>query len=613
MASGTINGTTGNKYIESAIDWSATPSTANNNSVVTASLWYRRNNTYSGTPTSGTGTFSLSIDGQSGSTTVSLTIPNSGAWVKALEITRTVPHNSDGSRSITISASGSIPVASLSATYCSGTAVLDTIPRQANITAANNFTDLDNPSFSFSNPGGFAMDVWLEPNPVGDHLCIRKNIPNTGSYTWSLTSAEREQLRSKCVGQSCTIRIGLYSYVGNTTYASYVDKTFTMKESDATKPTVSITATLNNSSLPSTFDGMYIQGKSRLNVSISAQGKYSASIVSHSAKIGGETYNSNSFLSNVLSQSGTVDVIGYAKDSRQFTGSAKTQVVVTSYSKPFVIPLGSETSIQCYRSDGNGIRVGNSTSVWIKAKRTYYSLSGKNQCALQWRRKLVTDAWDDGTHLWKDLIPKTNTTTTEYNALIPSETFDLRKSYSVQIRAVDDIGECDIKNFEIPTQDVALHLGKGGKNVSVGTYCDYSEDYTFYSDWKAIFDKGVYIGENKHPINDFVIEQKTEGIWTYEKWASGKAVCWGRKEYITEITATWGAWYVSTTFSENYPFEFVEAPSCHFCVDGGTACTIINDSGTSSTKSHTGNLFLARPTSSSAMVFVAFYVIGRWK
>ncbi len=72
---------------------------------------------------------------------------------------------------------------------------------------------------------------------------------------------------------------------------------------------------------------------------------------------------------------------------------------------------------------------------------------------------------------------------------------------------------------------MALHLGKGGKNVSVGTYCDYSEDYTFYSDWKAVFDKGISVSGAS--VTDFVVEQGTIGIWTYRKWNSGMAECWG--------------------------------------------------------------------------------------
>ena len=557
---GSFKGSTSNQYVQPTITWSATQNIAGNYSNVTATLTYSRTN--SGYTTSGKWSGSITINGtqvpgSSGNDQIVIT-QNSNTF--AMSATVKVPHNADGSKSVTISCTGSIPAASLSSTSCSATVTLDTIPRKATITAASDFTDAANPSFTFSNPGGFPMDVWLEPNPVGDHLCIRKSIPNTGSYTWSLTSAEREQLRSKCVGTSCTIRIGLYSYVGGTTYDSYVDKKFTMTENEYTKPTVSMTATLNNDLLPSAFSGMYIQGKSRLNVSISAQGKHSASILSYSANIGGVVYNpqSNSVVSNVITKSGKVDVIGYAKDSRGFTGSTSQQIDVTAYSKPLVIPLGSENAIQCYRSDGNGNRVGSSTSVWIKAKRFYYSLSGKNQCKLQWRRKLVTDAWNGDEQGWNDLILKTDTTTDEYSALLPSVEFDVRKSYSVQIRAKDDIGEVDVKTFEIPTQDVALHLGKGGKNVSVGTYCNYSKEYTFYSEWDAYFDKDVYVGSNR--IADFPIERGTDGIWTWEKWASGKAVCYGRYSYNNFMLNAEGA-PTSLTIDESFPFVFAELPT----------------------------------------------------
>lgn len=493
-----------------------------------------------------------------------------------------VDHDSQGKKSISVSFTTAIYVGATS-TY-SGTWTLDDIPRQAIITAAYDFTDLDNPSISFNNPGGFPMDVWLEPNPVSDHLCVRENIPNTGSYTWGLTDAEREALRNACKGLSCPIRIGLYTYVNGTQYHDYKDKTFSMTENDATKPAVSMSITLNNNSLPSKFNEMCIQGKSRLNVSISAQGKYSANILSRYANIGGEVYNSDSFLSNVISKEGKVDVIGYAKDSRQFTGSAKQQIDVTPYSKPLVIPLGSETAIQCYRSDGNGKRIGNRTSVWVKAKRSYYSLSGKNQCALEWRKKLVNEAWDDGNteHQWQPLISKTYTTTNEYNGLLTDAVFELTKSYTVQIRAIDDIGENDIKNFEIPTQDVALHLGKGGKNVSVGTYCDYSKEYAFYSDWDAYFDKNVSVGESLNvsksisvgeslsvsknvsvggnQMADFIIARGTSGIWTYEKWASGKAECWAKVSYEVEDLADTKK---DITVNQSFPFTFTSLPTCN--------------------------------------------------
>ena len=446
------------------------------------------------------------------SNTFNGTMPNhAGTYWLTENQTFTVDHNPDGTGSATIYWKWNVYSTWGGYVYPSGyfNIQLPTIPRQAKITSAPNFTDLDNPTIAFSNPGGFAMDVWLEPNPVGNHICVRNNIPNTGSYTWNdITPEERESLRNSCWGKpSCTIRLGLYSYVGGVMYADYQDKTFTMAESNATRPTVNMEVSLNNGSLPSKFDGLYIQGKSRLDVKLSASGKYGANIGSFSAQIDGKTYNSDSFITDVFTSSGNIDVLGYAKDSRGFTGTASDKVNVIPYSKPLVVPISSENAISCYRSDGNGVRVGNSTSVWIKAKMTFYSVSGKNSCALQWRSKLITEGWNDQVHQWNDLI----TSTDEYNALLSGVVFDKKKSYTVQIRAIDDVGEYDLKTFEIPTEDVALHLGKGGKNVSVGTYCNGLPDNTFYSDWNAIFDKDVtvggniLIGENKTTLRDYIL------------------------------------------------------------------------------------------------------------
>ena len=406
-----------------------------------------------------------------------------------------VNHDTYGNLTIAVSLTTSIYTGVLKTS--SGNWGLDSIPRQATITAAYDFTDVGNPSISFSNPGGYRMDVWLEPNPNGDHLCIRENIPNIGSYTWSLTDAERNALRNKCAGNSCPIRIGLYSYVGGVAYVDFRDKTYTMTDNAATKPAVSLSVSPNNGSLPSTFNGLYIQGKTRVNVAVSASGKYNAKINSYSGNVDGKAYNSNNFTSDALQNPGNVKIYGYAKDSRGFTGSKEQQIQVIQYSKPLVVPVGSENAILCYRSDGNGKRTGSSTSVWIKAARSYYKVtangSQKNYCTLQWRRKLSIEEWNNDIHIWSDLIPRSSLSTDEYNGLLPGVVFDLQKSYTIQIKAMDDMGEHDLKTLEVPTRDVALHLGKGGKNVSVGSYCDYSEDYTFHTAWKMVCDEDVEV------------------------------------------------------------------------------------------------------------------------
>ena len=422
-----------------------------------------------------------------------------------------IGHNTDGTKTFSISSFTGWLYSNHNYSSNGGSFSLQQIPRKATITAAADFTDLDNPSISFSNPGGFRMDVWLEPNPVSDHLCVRENIPNTGSYTWTLTDAERNALRNKCPGNDCTIRVGLYTHIGNTIDADYRDKKFTMAESAATKPTVSMNIALDNGSLPSKFAGLYIQGKSRVKVTLSAAGKYGAGIQSLYGTMEGKTYypTSGKFDTDVVRNPGNVDIVGYARDARGFPGETKQSITVIEYSKPLAVPIGSWNAIMAYRSDGNGNRVGASTSVWIKAKRSYHSVTGKNTCALQWRWKKASAQWNDSTHLWSDLISGT-ATGNEYNAMVAG-VFDLKEAYTIQIRAVDDVGEQDIKTLEIPTQDVALHLGAGGKNVSVGTYCDYSEDYTFRSVWKAIFEDEVHLKgriyvDGEQSLEDYIME-----------------------------------------------------------------------------------------------------------
>jgi hypothetical protein len=233
---------------------------------------------------------------------------------------------------------------------------------------------------------------------------------------------------------------------------------------------------------------------------------------------------------------------------------------------------------------------------------------------LQWRRKEASVDWNDSEHLWNDLKQETvnsDSAFTEYNALLPDEVFHQTKSYTVQIRAIDAVREQDIKTFEIPTEDVALHLGAGGKKVAVGTYCSKSDDddYTFYSDWKAIFDKEVVIGGSA--VMNHVVEEGTKGIWTYRKWNNGCAELWG---------------YSSATFENGkvlakeltYPFTLTKAIS---------GIGTLNSYGGNTAESLPWNLKLAYGTemckiwihnqgggfTSSSTVNASVYIMGRWK
>lgn len=522
-----------------------------------------------------------------------------------------ISHDSDGTKTFSISSFTGWLYSNHNYSSSGDDFTLTAIPRQATITAAPNFTDLDNPTISYSNPAGNAVtsvEACISLTGALDDIAYRA-ISKTGStYTFPLTDTERNVLRNATVNTR-TVYFYVRTYIGSVRYLSSVARTLTIAESQYTKPSVSMSVTLNNSSLPSAFSGLYIQGKSKVNVSLSATGKYNATISSYSASIDGKSYSGSQITSDAIQNSGSRKIVGYAKDSRGFTGSTEQTISVVEYSKPLVIPVGSENSILCYRSDGNGKRVGNSTSVWVKAKRSYYSVSGKNKCALQWRRKLATAAWNDSQHTWSNLIASTATTTNEYNALIPSAVFDLKNAYTIQIRAIDDIGEYDIKTLEVPTQDVALHLGAGGKNVAIGTYCDTSDPYTFYSKWKAKFDSDVYIGGTK--VSNHVVDEGTSSPWKYRKWNNGIVELW------CSTTTTYANSNVMTK-DLAYPFTIVE-----------TICGIgtLNSYGGNLAASLHWNLKIATESdkcivlvhntaggfTTTSTIYASVYIVGRWK
>lgn len=490
-----------------------------------------------------------------------------------------VDHDTYGNKSITVSFTTAI-YSGTTKTY-SSTWTLDNIPRAATVTnVPSSFTsDGALPTIKFSNPAGDNASL---------HICIADKTAYIGytpyrkisdkdkkalSYTFS--AEDIETLKTKA-GNTLDVTFVLQTTISGSNFWHNKPSAFKMVEDGTTKPTLTMNVSVDNSSLPSQFDGLYVQGKSKCKVTMSAVGKYGAKINSYSAILDEKTYNSNDFTSEAVKSADNVLIKGSAKDSRGFTGIQEKTINVIRYSKPLVIPIGSENAILCYRSDANGKRVGKSTSVRIKAKRFYEPVFSngvqKNFCALQWRKKLTKNPWDDNNpeHEWKDLIPKTNTTDdAEYNALLTGDyaVFDETKSYTVQIRAIDDFGEYDLKTFEIPTEDVALHLGKGGKNVSIGTYCDYAEERTFYSDWDAYFDKDVYVGGNK--IVDFPIEVDTSGIWTYKKWNSGDVELWGKANL--DVFGDTRHIYKN----EPLPFSFAVQPIVNMTIDTAEGYTYL--------------------------------------
>lgn len=120
---------------------------------------------------------------------------------------------------------------------------------------------------------------------------------------------------------------------------------------------------------------------------------------------------------------------------------------------------------------------------------------------------------------------------------------------------------------------------------------------------------------------DYVVEQGTSGNWTYRKWNSGIAECWGTFSKTVNITTNWGNtyWYYCQgqyIGYDDFPANFfITVPKCFLSngVDSSGAAGVIFPSANASTTKATAYQ-LARPTSKSGHVCeYSIYAIGTWK
>lgn len=120
-------------------------------------------------------------------------------------------------------------------------------------------------------------------------------------------------------------------------------------------------------------------------------------------------------------------------------------------------------------------------------------------------------------------------------------------------------------------------------------------------------------------IADYVVETGTSGIWTYEKWESGKAVCWGRQTNTITSGQIWTSPIYSAQISRpDYPFTFLAPPTeTASVVDSVNAAWIYKQAGqeNSNTTTKATNYWAIKVNNfdNNSSLAVAYHVIGKWK
>lgn len=511
MASGTITfskSTSSGSYIQGKIEWSATADKTANASSVSAKLYVRKGNPNLTLtePTGGKWTYSLTVNGSKVSGSISKSVLTDWVLIATKTISK-LSHDSDGKKKITISGSVKAPTGTSYAghtTSGSDSVSLDTIPRATSLESLSCATSYFTGTLTYKytpKSSSYYNRCNISLNLDGTFIAVKsidlgKKSAAQQTATVTLSSSELETIYKKLPStQYGTLRFTFrtYSDSGYSTQigdAVYKEVFLTIPNDSTTQPAVSMSLAPVGS-LPAAFNGLYVQGKTKVKATLSAEGKFDASIKSYSMKVDGLTYDSgDSYTSFYLTNAGKFTVYGYAKDSREYTGSTSDEITVIGYSKPKIL------NVEASRCDKDGNIADDGTYLKIIAKRSYSPVKSdevqKNFCKIQYRYKLASAA---SYSAWATILAGDNLSSDqiETDALLDG-VLSIASTYHVQVRAIDDIGEYAHTEIIIPTDIVHNHKAKNGWGF--GKYCE--GDNLLDVAWNARFHGDVSIGfDNK--------------------------------------------------------------------------------------------------------------------
>lgn len=453
MASGIISGTTANTNIASQIKWSSVKNVAKNTSEVTASLQLRRTNT--GFVTEGTGTFSLTIGSKTYTDTgVHLAIGTD--WVTAITRTVTVSHSADGTKTVAMSASGSLPPSSLTSITCSGNAKLDNIPRASTFTCASSAVLGENVAITITRASSkFTHKItWAFGGKTGT-IATAATTSAAFATTVGMSAYIPEATSGKCT-ITCTTLDGDGETVGDpqkkTVVLSVPESVgLTVQEGWGQFAPYSDNAAVNGW-------GIYVKTLTHAQATIdrtkiSTENAYGATIASFELKVNGKTTTVTGTADHVRTMcqsAGTgIEVALTLTDTRGRKHRTEQTIDVEDYKYP------TASQISVYRSDeaGNAAPIG--TRLTAFAVGSYAPCGGKNSLALT----------VSGTGITAQTIPSGAT----YLLTSPVEQ---DKAYTVTLEAKDGAGNATAYIVNIPTAHATLHAPVGGRGLAVGKFYD---------------------------------------------------------------------------------------------------------------------------------------------
>lgn len=489
-----ISKTTNNGYVRLVLEVNETStSIENNTSTVSWQLWLERASSWA-YDLYNESLAEVEINGQSIlSKYVSFDLRNS-SWVIFGSGTLTIPHNDDGTKSISISARLTNVADMGDISRFSGTVNLSTIPRASTIRSVSS-TELGKTVTVEieKKASGFKHQVWWSVNG-SEWIHLGNNHDTSVQFTVPIEYANR--ITNSDIG---TLDVCVRTLQGDTIIGRdvYLNGTSILVPKDIVPTLENITASERVSKIAEIIpEGNFIKDKSTIRLeALGAKGAYGSSIVSTELSLGNLVVLAaqGDFPANT---SGTITATAKITDSRGRTASKSIQVHVANYYAPKILAFLANRA-------GNGTNKTVISTVLANVSPLIVNGSNIN------RYNLKIQYSEKGTNRWIDAVNLSNETTEVINRKIDSGAFyALDKPYNLRLVIQDRISDLADSVILIRSSEVLIALGNG--RIGFGGFPELKNQNEFFKATTMHSSLNVEGGilSNGKPIQEFELTSR---------------------------------------------------------------------------------------------------------
>lgn len=357
--------------------------------------------------------------------------------------TATIPHNADGSKTLSVSFNCAYKWVASSAWSASGTMSLTQIARASQPSCVTFPTTTEDVGY------------------MGDTIRIHMNRAST-SFTHTVRYAwgSKSGTIATEVGDNVewTIPLDLateipnqYSGWGSIYCDTYYGNTFVGTKSvvfkasapSSTSPTVSISLERPRTTTPAVTG--YVQGVDQLKVTISATGKYGATITSYSSTVDGAAYSGSTYTTGILTKSGAIRVTATVADSRGWKTTVSKDITVQAYTAPAV------TDVSAYRCKSATDASLNAAGAYIciKPSGSVTPLGSTNgrKCTIYWKKATETG--------WQSKVLDMSAYTLSGYVIVSADT---AASYNICVRLQDSFKLIDYYGSDVMSASAFIDI-----------------------------------------------------------------------------------------------------------------------------------------------------------